>query len=85
MNSSSLGWSPSAKAVCVRLREDYAAPAEAIANLLCAMQAVDAELSSIGEIECEPLVRGYPTVRRYWTERKAPHGLPPVDVEWRVR
>ena len=61
---------------CVRLRKEYAAHAEAIANLLCAMQAVDAELSSIGEIECEPLVRGYPTVRRYWTERKAPHARP---------
>src|SRR4051795_7317335 len=33
---------------CVRLRKEYAAHAEAIANLLCAMQAVDAELSSMG-------------------------------------
>ena len=37
------------------------------------MQAVDAELSSLEEIECERLVRGYPTVCRYWTERNAPH------------
>jgi hypothetical protein len=33
-------------------------------------------------------VRGYPTVRRYWTERKAPHARPwasPCGVEGSVR